>query len=87
MSKGAITFNQNNVEYYTPKNIIEMFGPFDYDPATTSDIATYFDIPNYDTKETNGLLSDWSTYKNIWITPPFNLKFEFLGKAVQTYQR
>lgn len=31
MSKGAVNFS-NDVEYYTPKNIVENFGKFDYDP-------------------------------------------------------
>ena len=87
MSKGAITFNENNFEYYTPKSIVDKFGTFDYDPATTKKQAAYLGIPNYDTIETNGLLTNWNTYKKIWINPPFNLKYEFLEKAVDTYKK
>ena len=86
MSKGAITFNEENFEYYTPKSIVNIFGDFDYDPATTKEHADYLKISNYDTIETNGLNSDWTPYKKIWINPPFKLKYEFLEKAVQTYK-
>lgn len=55
MSKGAIQFNKNNFEYYIPKYIVDIFGAFDYDPASTATQAAYLNIPNYDTIETNGL--------------------------------
>lgn len=85
MSKGAIQFNEQNFEYYTPKYIVDMFGKFDYDPATTPAQAKALGIPNYSTIFTDGLKQDWTPYKRIWINPPFYLKFEFLEKAVQTY--
>ena len=44
MSTGAICFNEQNFEYYTPKYIVDMFGPFDYDPATTSEQAKVLGI-------------------------------------------
>lgn len=62
-----------------------MFGPFDYDTATTTEKAIDLGIPNYDTIETNGLLSDWTKYRKIWINPPFTDKKSFLEKAVDTY--
>lgn len=34
MSKGEVEFTKDN-EYYTPRNLVCMFGQFDYDPATT----------------------------------------------------
>ena len=86
MSKGAIQFNEANIEYYTPKYIIDRFGPFDYDPATTTKQATKLGIPHYDTIETDGLKADWTPFQKIWINPPFNLKYDFLEKAVQTYK-
>lgn len=86
MSKAAIQFNEQNFECYTPKYIVDMFGSFDYDPATTKQQAIYLNIPNYDTIDTNGLLTDWTPFKKIWINPPFNLKYEFLQKAVQIYK-
>lgn len=86
MSKGAVCFSNDN-EYYTPKRIVEMFGRFDYDPATTKEKAFELGIPNYDTIETNGLLSDWSKYRKIWINPPFTDKAAFLEKAVDTYSK
>ena len=54
-----------------------MFGPFDYDPATTTEKAIDLGIPNYDTIETNGLLSDWTKYKRIWINT-FGLEIDSL---------
>lgn len=71
---------------YTPKNIVDYFGHFDYDPATTKEQALYLNISNYDTIETDGLTKEWK-YKNIWINPPFSYKFEFLEKAVKTYKK
>lgn len=71
MSKGAINFSSNN-EYWTPKEIVDKFGKFDYDPATTPKRAALFGIPNFDTIDTDGLKSDWTKYERIWINPPFD---------------
>ena len=87
MSSGAIRFNEQNFEYYTPKYIVDMFGEFDYDPATTADQAKALGIPNYSTIFTDGLATDWTKFKRIWINPPFYLKFPFHEKAVYTYQK
>lgn len=86
MSRGAITFSEK-VEYYTPKYIVDKFGSFDYDPATTKEQAERLGIPDYDTEETNGLLRDWTKYDRIWINPPFTLKKEFLKKAIDTLRK
>lgn len=86
MSNGAIRFS-DEVEYYTPKYIVDKFGHFDYDPATTKEQAEKLDILDYDTKETNGLESDWSDYNKIWVNPPFTKKFDFLKKAVDAMER
>lgn len=74
-----------NDEWYTPKYLVDYFGKFDYDPATTDEKAKEFGITEYDTKETNGLDKDWTKYQNIWLNPPFTLKKEFLKKAQETY--
>jgi len=87
VSTGAISFNEQNFECYTPKYIVDMFGTFDYDPATTKDQAKALEIPNYSTIDTDGLKQDWTQFKRIWINPPFYLKFPFLEKAVYTYQK
>lgn len=81
MSNGAIRFSEDN-EWYTPKSLVDKFGEFDYDPATTEERAKLFGIPNYDTEETDGLSSDWTKYKKIWLNPPFTMKKEFFKKAV-----
>ena len=83
----AINFDSSETEYYTPKEIVDRFGPFDYDPATTPALAQYFDIPNHDTKETDGLKRDWGSFNRIWCNPPFNLKFEFLKKGVDSKRK
>ena len=83
MPKAGIQFS-NKDEWYTPKAVVEFFGVFDYDPATTKEQAEEMDILDYDTIETDGLKSDWSEYRKIWINPPFTKKFEFLEKAVHT---
>lgn len=84
MSKGAVNFSNDN-EYYTPAEIVSLFGSFDYDPATTEGKAKDLGVSHYDTMETNGLLSDWTKYNRIWINPPFTNKIQFLEKAVETF--
>lgn len=73
----------NDNEYYTPKEIVDRFGKFDYDPATVAEKAEEFGISNYDTIDSNGLAKDWH-FKRIWINPPFTIKQQFLAKAVET---
>ena len=85
MTKSQVNFAKDN-EYYTPKSVVRYFGEFDYDPATTKEKAKEFNISNYDTIETDGLKSDWSKYKKIWINPPFTDKHKFVEKAYQTYK-
>ena len=71
---------------YTPKYLVDIFGSFDYDPATTKEQAEYLGIKNFDTIETNSLTKEWN-YKKIWLNPPFSNKFEFLDKAVNEYKK
>ncbi len=85
MAKANVTFTKDN-EYYTPKSVVDFFGKFDYDPATTDEKATEFGIRNYDTIDTDGLTKDWTEYKRIWINPPFTIKHKFLEKACETYK-
>lgn len=85
MAKSQVQFTKDN-EYYTPKEFVNRFGTFDYDPATTKEKAEEFGVPNYDTIETDGLSKDWTQYKRIWVNPPFTRKHEFLQKAWETYQ-
>ena len=85
--KNKMLYLVKDNEYYTPKYIVDYFYPkgFDYDPATNEEKAKEFNVKNYDTIETDGLTKDWTKYKNIWINPPFTKKYEFLNKAVETY--
>ena len=85
MAKANVNFTKDN-EYYTPKSVVDFFGKFDYDPATTKEKAEEFKILTYDTIETDGLTKDWSIYKRIWINPPFTDKHRFLKKACDTYR-
>lgn len=84
MAKGGLVFTKDN-EYYTPASVVDFFGKFDYDPATTKEKAEEFGIKNFDTLETDGLNKDWSKYKRIWVNPPFTRKHEFMAKAQATY--
>lgn len=86
MAKGGVVFTKDN-EYYTPKWVVDTFGQFDYDPATTKEKAADFGITNFDTIDSDGLGKDWTKYKRIWINPPFTRKHEFLAKAQQTYDK
>ena len=83
MAKAGLQFSQKD-EWYTPKPIVDFFGPFDYDPCTTKRLAKNFGIKNYDTIKTDGLKADWKKYKKVWVNPPFTRKFDFLNKAVET---
>lgn len=85
MAKANVEFTKDN-EYYTPKSVVDFFGKFDYDPATTDEKAKEFNIKDYDTIDTDGLTKDWTKYKRIWINPPFTLKHKFLEKACETYR-
>ena len=84
MAKGNVEFKKDN-EYYTPKDFVEMFGKFDYDPATTKEKAEEFGVKDFDTIETDGLKQDWTKYKRIWVNPPFSNKKDFIKKAQETY--
>lgn len=85
MSKSNVVFTKDN-EYYTPKKVVDYFGEFDYDPATTIEKAAEFGLFFFDTIETDGLTTDWTNFKRIWINPPFTLKHKFLEKAYETYK-
>lgn len=74
-------------EWYTPKSVVDYFGKFDYDPATTDEKAKEFGIKVYDTILTDGLKRDWSKFKRIWLNPPFTRKKEFIQKAVETFNK
>ena len=82
MPKAGIQFQKKD-EWLTPKEVVDFFGPFDYDPATTDEQAEYLHIPHYNTIKTNGLETDWVGYRRIWVNPPFTRKFEFLEKATR----
>lgn len=85
MAKANVNFTKDN-EYYTPKSVVNFFGKFDYDPATTKEKAEEFGVMYYDTIETNGLVKDWTQYNRIWVNPPFTNKHEFFKKACDTYR-
>lgn len=86
MAKANVQFTKDN-EYYTPKTVVDFFGEFDYDPATTKEKAEEFGLEHYDTIETDGLIQDWTKYKRIWINPPFTIKHKFIEKAYETYAK
>lgn len=86
MAKAGIQFSKKD-DWTTPKKVVDFFGLFDYDPATTKEKAAEFGVKSYDTIETDGLKSDWTKYRRIWINPPFTIKHEFLKKAVDTFAK
>ena len=86
MSKGNVDFIDDN-EYYTPPELVALFGTIDYDPATTLERAKILGIVDYDTEESDGLKQDWTRYKRIWINPPFTIKHLFWEKAWETYNQ
>lgn len=88
MAKANVVFTNDN-EYYTPKYVVDFFLPngIDYDPATCEEKAREFNVEHYDTIETDGLKQDWTKYKKIWINPPFTIKYDFVKKAVETYNK
>lgn len=73
-------------EYYTPKEVVDYFGKFDYDPATTKTNAKRLNIDNYDTITTDGLKRNWEHFDRIWVNPPFSDKASFLRKAKMTFE-
>lgn len=85
MAKANVEFTKDN-EYYTPKSVVDFFGKFEYDPATTKEKAEEFGVLEYDTIDTDGLTKDWTKYRRIWINPPFTIKHKFLAKACDTYR-
>lgn len=86
MTLAGVQFTKDN-EYYTPKYVVDYFGRFDYDPATTHEKAAEFGIENYDTIETDGLTRDWTQFSRIWINPPFTNKEAFIKKGQETYDK
>ena len=79
MSKGQVEFTKDN-EYYTPKQVVDFFGQFDYDPATTKEKAKEFGITTYDTIETDGLKQDW-TNETVYVNPPYSKCKEWVFKS------
>lgn len=83
MAKAGIQFSKKD-EWYTPKEVVDFFGPFDYDPATTAEQASYLGVETFDDIISDGLKTNWGYHKRIWVNPPFTRKFEFLNKAIET---
>lgn len=83
MAKAGLQFSRKD-QWNTPKEVVDFFGPFDYDPATTKEQAERLGILDYDTIETDGLRRKWGQFRTIWVNPPFTRKFEFLDKAIET---
>lgn len=81
MSTGAICFNEQNFEYYTPKYIVDMFGKFDYDPATTEEqakalgITSKSDRPRREISQAIRISPSFNSFNN---PPSFRLLRAFL---------
>lgn len=85
MAKAGLQFARKDT-WSTPQWVIDRFGPFDYDPCTTKEIAERMGMPHYDTIETDGLAADWTKYNRVFVNPPFSRKYDWLQKAVDTYR-
>lgn len=86
MPKAGIQFSKKD-EWYTPKEVVDFFGPFDYDPCTTTEQAKHLGIKNFDDINSDGLKADWGYYERIWVNPPFTKKFDFLKRAIDSKKR
>lgn len=72
------SFNDNgdsysgNVVWLTPPSIFKFLGgKFDLDPCACKDLPNNC-ANNYFTKEQDGLLQDWSKYKDVFCNPPYD---------------
>ena len=70
MAKSQVQFTKDN-EYYTPKEFVDRFGIFDYDPATTKEKAQEFGIKNFDMAI---IFKDFHTFKRINSIPRENFE-------------
>lgn len=59
MPKAGIQFQKKD-QWNTPKEVVDFFGPFDYDPATTKEQAEYLGVEVFDDINSDGLKSDWA---------------------------
>jgi DNA N-6-adenine-methyltransferase (Dam). len=60
-----------NIDWYTPKEIIESLGEFDLDPASCADaIKLNNAAKKYYTKEDDGLKQKWEG--RVWLNPPYS---------------
>lgn len=60
-----------NIDWYTPKEIIDSLGEFDLDPATCLDaMRINHSAKKFYTKEDNGLTQAWEG--RVWLNPPYS---------------
>lgn len=71
--------NKNKDEWYTPKNIVNMFGEFDLDVASNEYNSKRLNISKYYSKQNSALDKEWKG--KVWCNPPFSLKEQFIKKA------
>lgn len=71
--------NRNKDEWYTPKHIVDMFGPFDLDAAGNEYNSKRLGIPKFYSKENSALDKEW--HGKVWCNPPFSIKDKFIAKA------
>lgn len=60
-----------NIDWYTPKTIIDSLGRFDLDPATSPEaIKMNCSAMSFYTREDDGLMQKW--HGRIWLNPPYS---------------
>lgn len=68
--------NSGNEEWYTPERFIKsarrVLGSFDLDPASCETANQVVKADTFFTKEDDGLSKNWSSYKKIWMNPPYS---------------
>ena len=71
--KPHVSNNSGENEWYTPPCYIEsarfVMGSIDTDPATSEKANQTVNAKTYYTKETNGLVKEWTG--NVWLNPPY----------------
>ena len=79
MNKAVIYKKASKDEWYTPKHIVDYFGKFDLDVASSEYNSKRLGIKKYFSKENTALDKDWKG--KVWCNPPFSIKNDFIKKA------
>lgn len=83
-----VHFSSKSNEWETPSHVFDYYNRvyrFELDVAATDENHL---CENYFTKETNALVSNFHTYKNVWMNPPYGRDMsKFIKKAYDEYNK